>query len=99
MAELARSIGQVGPLVLIGDFNCTPWSPAFRKLVSYSGLRDSRRGLGVQPTWPSPFGPFGIPIDHALVSKDLHVIDRSVGPQVGSDHRGIVVGLALKPEP
>ena len=99
VAELARSIGSVGPLVLIGDFNCTPWSPAFRKLVEDSGLSDSRRGLGVQATWPSLLGPFGIPIDHALVSKDLRVIDRSVGPQVGSDHRGIVVGLVLTSEP
>ena len=91
VAELVRGIE--GPRVLVGDFNCTPWSPQFRRLIRDSGLVDSRQGHGVQATWPSPLGRFGIPIDHALVSEDLFVVDRSVGPQLGSDHRAIIVSL------
>lgn len=95
VAELVRAIE--GPRLLVGDFNCSPWSPLFRRLVTESGLRDSREGRGLQATWPSLLGPLGIPIDHALVSPDLRVVNRSVGPRVGSDHRGIVVRLALDP--
>jgi endonuclease/exonuclease/phosphatase (EEP) superfamily protein YafD len=82
-----------GPVVLIGDMNITSWSPYFRDLVSASGLRDTRYGYGVEPTWPWFPLPLRIPIDHCLVSPHLGVVTRRVGPDVGSDHRPIVIEL------
>ncbi len=87
------------PLVIAGDFNATPWCPPFRGLLRETGLVDSRRGFGLQATWPSPLGPFGIPIDHALVSDDVQVLDRRVGRFVYSDHLGIVLDLKLNAPP
>ena len=91
-----EALGQAR-LVVIGDFNCTPYSPRFQYLVHESYMHDTRRGFGIQATWPSPLVPLMIPIDHALVSDGLAVVDRRVGPGVGSDHRPIVVDLAPGP--
>ena len=84
-----------GPVVLLGDLNTTPWSPYFRDLLARTGLSDGRRGFGIKATWPSFLGPFGIPIDHCLVSDDVIVKDFHLGPSAGSDHRAIVVDLVI----
>lgn len=79
--------------LLVGDLNTTPWSRSFRVLTARAGLTDTARGHGWQPTWNvrSPF--FQIPIDHVLVSPDLIATDRRIGPDLGSDHRAVVVTL------
>ena len=86
-----------GPVVLAGDLNITSWSPFFRDLVAASKLRDSRRGRGIQPTWPGPCAWLGVPIDHVLVSHEVAILRREVGPQIGSDHRPVVVDLVVPP--
>ncbi len=75
------------PTIVMGDLNCTSWSGHFRDLLAGTELRDSRLGFGFLPTWPSSMGPLGIAIDHALVSTEWRVVERKVGPPVGSDHR------------
>lgn len=90
---------QPGPRVLLGDLNATPWSPVFRRLLARSGLVDSLRGRGYQPTWPGSFFPFWIPLDHCLVSRELTVMDRRIGPRLGSDHLPVIVDLALPATP
>jgi len=93
VAALAR--GEHSEVVIMGDLNATPWSPYFTELLRAGGLRDSRRGFGIHATWPAPFGVLGIPIDHCLVSPGVVVRDRRVGPQVGSDHRPLMVDFSL----
>lgn len=95
-AELAALIAEMyGPTILIGDLNMTSWSPAFGDLIRRTRLRDSRHGLGIQPTWPS-FLPkvFRIPLDHCLVSPAVRVVDRRIGPHIGSDHLPILIDMA-----
>ena len=86
-----------GPRVFAGDFNATPWSPIFGDLRAASGLLDSRDGFGLQASWMVGFPPFAIPIDHVFHSPDLAVLDRRVGPEIGSDHRPIITDFALLP--
>ncbi len=86
--------GRAGSVVIVGDFNATPWSSSFRRLKSSAGLRNSMSGHGLQPTWPSGLGPLMIPIDHALHSPDLTVVERRTGPSLGSDHRPLIVTFA-----
>ncbi len=93
LAPLAH--GLPGPVVLAGDMNTSPWSPHFADLIEDSGLRDSRRGFGIEPTWPNLPWPLRTPIDHCLVTPGVRIIDRRVGPATGSDHRPIVVDFAL----
>ena len=74
------------PTVLLGDFNCTPWSPFIGDLIQETGLRDSRRGFGYQASWHNQISALKIPIDHAFVSPKIHVHDRYIGKGGGSDH-------------
>lgn len=93
---------QKQPFILLGDLNATPWSHHFRKLVRDTGLRDSARGFGIQPTWPTPVAWLPVPslflrvpIDHCLVSSDVRVTRRIVGESIGSDHFPLVVDFEL----
>jgi endonuclease/exonuclease/phosphatase (EEP) superfamily protein YafD len=82
-----------GRTVLLGDFNCTPWSPLFRDLLAATGLRDSARGFDLSPTWASRWSPAGLKIDHILVGSAIAVSDHGIGDDVGSDHFPVVADL------
>ena len=83
--------------MVLGDLNATAWCYAFRRFLRETGLKDSARGWGYQATWPTGFLPLRIPIDHCLLSPDLKVLNRRIGPNVGSDHFPLTVELALGP--
>jgi endonuclease/exonuclease/phosphatase (EEP) superfamily protein YafD len=98
LRELAELIGELeGPRLLLGDLNITQWSPHFADLLQVSGLVDSQAGQGYQPTWPDVSGISLIPIDHALVSPEVAVLRRSVGPSIASDHRPLIIEVGIRP--
>jgi endonuclease/exonuclease/phosphatase (EEP) superfamily protein YafD len=94
-ADRARDAS--GPVIAMGDLNVTPWSPFFGDFVECSGLVDSRQGFGIQPTWTGNRRFMRIPIDHVFVSKEIDVVDRRVGPDIGSDHFPVIVDLSIAP--
>lgn len=95
-ANMIEAIGQVsGPVVLLGDFNATPFSPLFQDLLDATGLRNAADGFGYMPTWPDRAGLLGIPIDHVLLSPEFGVVAVEVGPEVGSDHAPLFVDVRL----
>lgn len=82
--------------IVAGDLNCTPWSYWFKRLQRDSGLRTSAYGHGVNVSWkPFPLPLGGLPIDHALVGEQVKVATSDIGPDVGSDHRPLVVDFSL----
>lgn len=87
-AEVRKAIC---PVLLLGDLNCTPWSPHFARLLVDSGLKDSTRGWGVQPSWPADNWLLRIPIDQCLHSPSIRITRRAIGPDVGSDHFPLIV--------
>jgi endonuclease/exonuclease/phosphatase (EEP) superfamily protein YafD len=95
--ELAALAGQIqeysGSRIVIGDLNCSEGSLRFADFVEMIGLRDTRFGFGRQPSWPV-WSPYRIPIDHVFVSDDLAVVDRRLGPSIGSDHFPLIIELA-----
>lgn len=95
LQRLPELIDPALPMVLLGDLNVTPWSHHFQRLLKQTGLRDSARGRGFQPTWPSDNPLLRIPIDHCLHSSDLVVIEREIGEDLGSDHFPVVVDLGV----
>ena len=79
-------------IILAGDLNVTSYSPFFTDLLHQTGLVDTRQGFGLQASW-GPFRFLEIPIDHCLVSPEMHVLRRRVGGHLGSDHRPVIVDL------
>ncbi len=80
----------------MGDFNATPWSYPFRRLVGETDLTNSQRGFGLDASFPADNSVLiRVPIDHLLHNDGLVVIDRRLGPPLGSDHFPLVVDLAV----
>ncbi len=91
--------GATSPVLLLGDLNASPWSHHFRRLLRETGLRDSSQGRGVQPTWPTHNPLLWIPIDHCLHSPEMQVVQKKIGPQVGSDHYPVIVDFTVQSKP
>ena len=85
---------QAGAFVVVGDFNASPWSWPFRRLVARGELRNSQIGFGLQPTFPAGSNVLlRVPIDHLLHSDQLQTRDRRLGSALGSDHFSLIVDL------
>jgi endonuclease/exonuclease/phosphatase (EEP) superfamily protein YafD len=93
-------------VILLGDFNLTPWSPYYRQLVQTTGLHNTRMGFGILPTWaratsygdlPNWLIPIlNIPIDHIFITPDLQVLRTYVGDNGNSDHAPIISELSMR---
>jgi endonuclease/exonuclease/phosphatase (EEP) superfamily protein YafD len=101
LQQLGEQIGpNSNPCVVIGDFNTTPFDPAFDSLLQTGKLHNSMVGFGWQPTWPfhnSLTAAMQIPIDHCLISANLQVVDRQTGSSRTSNHKPLYLSLRLKP--
>lgn len=87
--------------VVLGDLNVTLYSPAFADFVANAGLADSRQGFGRLPSWNPPLELPGhwLDIDHILVRPGIAVLDRWVGPDIGSDHLPVLARVRVKRDP
>ncbi|WP_367873483.1 endonuclease/exonuclease/phosphatase family protein [Luteolibacter sp. Populi] len=90
-----QAAAEPGPVVLAGDLNATPWSHAMKPLFA-AGLR----GQHASPTWQRGNPLLTVPIDHLLYRGSRGEGDTAnlrkwwVGPDLGSDHRGVVAEVA-----
>jgi len=105
-AEAAANEVQ-GPLLVVGDFNSTPWSYAMKGFEAATGLKRETRAPVTYPlmiTAPrklskdgllhlAPFLPLDQVFDRGLTVTELHR-----GPATGSDHLPIVFSFAV-PKP
>ncbi len=99
LEEIAKILVQRNvPTIVMGDFNCTPWSPFLSDFMERLQLRDSRNGFGYQASWNAKRPLLSIPIDHALVSPEIHVHSRVLGDFAGSDHLPVVFEVSLAAE-
>ena len=87
------------PVVMGGDFNCTPMS-AEAGAIRASGLTDAHRaaGAGLGTTWGHALAWPGFRIDH-VYTRGLTPIACTVGPDIGSDHRPVLVRLRVDEPP
>jgi endonuclease/exonuclease/phosphatase (EEP) superfamily protein YafD len=90
------------PLLIVGDFNITPYSPRFRALLREGGLSYVHLGWAWPRSWPSANGGSyrryvrGFPIDHVLTSRHFSAHGARAAEDVGSDHYPIVADLVLR---
>lgn len=68
-------------VLILGDFNITPWSPYYPKFDDYNNVL---AGRGVYVTWQ--VGPFVLPIDQMFSSQSLEILNYKIDTQNGSDH-------------
>jgi endonuclease/exonuclease/phosphatase (EEP) superfamily protein YafD len=94
VAEFVRE-RQPQRFIVMGDFNITPWSVRFDEFLESSGLSENPVGRGLTSTWTSKNPLFGLPIDHVLVGREIHVLDQEVGMEIGSDHYPIAARVAF----
>lgn len=94
--DLRASNRMHGPLVFAGDINVTPYAPALKNLSAALQVQNARTGKGMLHSWPVWLPePLRIPIDHVLVSRDVHVADYRLGPDVASDHLPTIAVLEM----
>jgi endonuclease/exonuclease/phosphatase (EEP) superfamily protein YafD len=96
LAAAARSqLG--GPIVVCGDFNTPPWTGPLRRFAADSRLHDvygSRAWAGY--SWPTWGSLLRVPLDNCFVGNGVAVTDHRDGPNVGSDHRPLVVDVSVR---
>ena len=55
-------------------------------------------GPAYPPTWPVELGPLGVPLDNVFTRAPLAVQSVEAIPDpMGSNHRGLLAGIALAP--
>jgi endonuclease/exonuclease/phosphatase family metal-dependent hydrolase len=97
-AQLVDRIGRErdgSPVIVLGDLNATSTSALFADLCAKAGVRDSRRGFGPCFSWAQVVPWRVIAIDHVLVSDEIAVLHRGVGPELGSDHLPALAALSV----
>ncbi|MDE2446425.1 MAG: endonuclease/exonuclease/phosphatase family protein [Alphaproteobacteria bacterium] len=83
---------QPSRIILMGDFNATPFSRITQVIADNLGLTR----LTFLPTWPATFGLPQIAIDHIFVSPSIRALDHErIGEFAGSDHYPITITLAV----
>ena len=94
--ELADVVSrETMPVVVIGDFNASPWSYIFREFTAETNTVNSQNGYGLSATWPTSLPITLVPIDHMVHSESLTTVRREVGPDLGSDHLPLLVEVSL----
>lgn len=87
LGELAAAVRRRDePLLVCGDFNVSPYSPAYKRFVEAGGLVDGRRGRGLGFSWPAYLPVLAIPIDHCFTAGSVALANVSRLDGIGSDH-------------
>ncbi len=90
------------PVLLVGDFNLTPWSDVLLKF----SLQNKLKKFGwLQRSWPSKNADIYFPFAHLLIDhvfirdSDLWKINKhrfEAGPSIGSDHLPMISEISLE---
>jgi endonuclease/exonuclease/phosphatase (EEP) superfamily protein YafD len=105
LAAAAQEANAVeGPLIVVGDFNSTPWSYAMKGFEAMTGMRRETRNLITFPelfTVPQRIARDGIlhttpflPLDQVF-ERGVAVTELHRGAQTGSDHLPVVFTFAV----
>jgi endonuclease/exonuclease/phosphatase (EEP) superfamily protein YafD len=86
--------GLDGPVIVVGDFNASPYTPVYRGFTEVAGLATFRH---FPASYPARLGGFGVPIDHVL-ARGARVAELHALPPIGSDHRPLAATLILRAE-
>jgi endonuclease/exonuclease/phosphatase (EEP) superfamily protein YafD len=93
VAGLAKYVETVqGPVVLMGDFNSTPFSRVNQTISQSLGFTR----LTTLPSWPATYNFPQLAIDHIFVSSGIRpASEEQIGDNAGSDHFPVMITLAI----
>jgi endonuclease/exonuclease/phosphatase (EEP) superfamily protein YafD len=93
IAELAKIVqSQTRPMIVMGDFNATPFS---RQLATFEQSTGLKR-LTWLPTWPALLNLPQLAIDHVFVSGSIRQLEEErIGDHAGSDHHPVTLLVAV----
>lgn len=83
------------PTIVAGDFNLSPHSSWFARLLVNGRLLDTAIEKTPSATWLKGVPGVGLRLDHVLVSSEVQVVGHRVSKPFGSDHRAVTVDLFL----
>lgn len=90
MARLIES--ETRPLVVMGDFNATPFSRQIRTFAQRTNLTR----LTNVPSWPARLQLPQLAIDHIFASAGIRLLEQErIGDNAGSDHNPISLKIAV----
>jgi endonuclease/exonuclease/phosphatase (EEP) superfamily protein YafD len=97
ITAIARNLAR--PRLLVGDFNASPYNRWYHQLLNL-GLRDAHESVGrpFATSWPN--GQKLLPpllLDHLFADPPLVAVTAREGRGEGSDHRPIIIDLAVTP--
>jgi endonuclease/exonuclease/phosphatase (EEP) superfamily protein YafD len=82
------------PILVLGDFNCVPWSASPNRLRGRTELTSIQRNL-TKNTWPTRIPEFlGITIDYGFCTPNIEARQKVINCDSDSDHRPIRIDLA-----
>ena len=85
-----------GKLIVLGDFNTTPWSPYWERFERKSQLQNAGRGQWLWATWyfnqTLKARYIKIPIDH-IMTRGFKPMKTWTGMTGGSDHKPVITVL------
>jgi endonuclease/exonuclease/phosphatase (EEP) superfamily protein YafD len=86
--------GLSGEIVMMGDFNATPYSRVTSTIEEGLGLTR----LTHLPTWPASVDIPQLAIDHIFASPSFRILaEQQIGKPAGSDHYPIIMTLGFTP--
>lgn len=93
IAELSKA--ETGNFILAGDLNTSSYSRHFQNLLENGNLTDTRKGFGINSTWPSDLFFMRTTLDHILFKGEMRVLTRTTERSIGSDHLPVYLEIAL----
>lgn len=95
LSELLESVNE--PVVIMGDFNTTQWSPSLRRFsASNERLVNVVNNGSSAISWCDRFVSLAcLRIDHVFVDTQIEILSSEVGLSSGSDHRAIITMVKL----
>ncbi|HVQ43674.1 MAG TPA: endonuclease/exonuclease/phosphatase family protein [Candidatus Saccharimonadia bacterium] len=87
--------GLTGPVIVTGDFNLSPQSPAMKQFLETTGLTDQVTTAGTITTSLSAAHYLSTPIvcDYILTNPELTVSSLHASDRLVSDHRAIIAEI------
>ena len=79
------------PIIVVGDFNATPYSWFYQGFISITNLRDASAGFGLRRTWNAQQWWLWFIIDHVFVNDRIGVQQVQRLESNGSDHYALLM--------